>query len=94
MRVSQEKVRFPLTLSDLLELRGRKIAIRIEIYENGSVAFLEGDDDFFAEGPTIKEAKENLIKSLEDELAFLHEHRDELGADLKEKHRLLQSILR
>jgi len=90
MKVSQEKVRFPLTLTDLLELRDRRISIRIEIYENGTVAFLEADDDFFAEGRTIKEAKGNLLKSLEDELGFLHEHRDELGTDLKEKYRLLQ----
>ncbi|MCK4392119.1 hypothetical protein KAX17_04370 [Candidatus Bipolaricaulota bacterium] len=94
MKVSQEKVRFPLTLSDLLELRGRKIAIRIEICENGSVAFLEEEDDFFAAGKTIKEARENLIKSLEDELSFLYRHRDELGPDLKEKYRFLQGILR
>lgn len=93
MKVSQEKVRFPLTLSDMLEFQSRKIAIRIEIYENGTVASLEADDDLFAEGRTVKEAKENLAKSLEDELSFLDKHRDELGTDLKEKYRLLQSVL-
>lgn len=69
-KVSQEKVRLPLTLNDLLELRDRKIAIRIEICENGAVAFREAKDDFFAAGKIIEEARGNLIKSLEDELSF------------------------
>jgi len=94
MRVSQGKVRFPLNLSDLLELRGRKIPIRIEVCENGSVAFLEAEDDFFGAGKTIKETRENLIKSLEDELSFLYRHQAELSTDLKEKYRFLQGILR
>jgi len=94
MKVSQERASFPLTLRDMLDFQGREISIRIEIYEDTSVAFLDAEDDFFAAGRTIKEAKENLAKSLEDELDFLDRHRDELGADLKEKQRLLQRILR
>lgn len=45
-----------MTLSDLLELRDRKIAIRIEIFENGAITFLEAEYDFFATDKIIKEA--------------------------------------
>ena len=94
MKVSQERAELPLTLSDVLEFRSREVLIGIEIYENSTVAFLEADDDFFAEGRTIKEAKENLVKSLEDELSFLDKHRDELGAELQEKQQRLEAVLR
>jgi len=77
-----------------LELQGRAIPIRIEIYEDGTVAFLAADDDLFAEGRTISEAKENLAKGLEDELSFLEKHRDELSAELQEKRRHLRSAIR
>jgi hypothetical protein len=45
-----------VTLSDLLERRDRKIAIRIEIFENGAITFLEAEYDFFATDKIIKEA--------------------------------------
>ncbi len=60
-KVSQEKVRLPLTLSDLLELRDRKVAIRIEICENGAVAFLEAEDDSSSTVPGGTEAGNALL---------------------------------
>ncbi len=48
----------------------QKDLYRIEICENGAVAFLGAEDDFFAAGKIIKEAEKNPIKSLEDKLSF------------------------
>ncbi len=93
MKTILDRVKFPLLLKDVVELAGKKIALRIEIHEERALAFLDRDDDFFAEGKTIKEAKQSLIRGLKDELHFLHRHRDELSHELKNKYQLLQDIL-
>lgn len=92
MKTALNKVTFPLRLKDVVEVEGKKVAIRIEIHEEGALALLEAEDDFFAEGQTVKEAKQNLIKSLKDEFHFLHKHRDELSHNLKSKYQFLQQI--
>ncbi len=86
-------VRLPLVVEDVLELRGRRLPIRLEINDDGVTAFLQAEDDFFAAGKTIKEARESLAKALEDELAFFKTHRAELGPELQAKYRLLRNLL-
>ena len=86
---------YPLRITDKLEMgKKNKILIKLEIQEDCVMVFLANDEDFFAEGKTIKEAKQNLKKSLDDELAFLSKHRSELSLDLANKLEILLKILK
>ena len=86
---------YPLRITDKLEMgKKNKILIKLEIQEDCVMVFLANDEDFFAEGKTIKEAKQNLKKSLDDELAFLSKHRSELSLDLVNKLEILLKTLK
>ena len=86
---------YPLRITDKLEMgKKNKILIKLEIQEDCVMVFLANDEDFFAEGKTIKEAKQNLKKSLDDELTFLSKHRSELSLDLANKLEILLKILK
>jgi hypothetical protein len=86
---------YPLRITDELETgKKNKIPVKLEIQEDCVIIFLTNDEDFFAEGKTIKEAKQNLKKSLDDELIFLNKHRSELSIDLTNKLEFLSKILK
>jgi bifunctional DNA-binding transcriptional regulator/antitoxin component of YhaV-PrlF toxin-antitoxin module len=82
----------PISLRDVLPIKEKEIPIRLEIHEECTLAFLERDEDFFAEGKTIKEAKENLLRGLQDEFEFLQRHVAELSYELQEKYEFLQDL--
>lgn len=84
----------PLSIQDVLTMGSRQIPIRIEIHEESTLAYLEADEDFFAEGKTIKEAKENLLQGLCDELEFFERHASELSDELRHKYELIQELLK
>jgi len=84
--------KFPLIIDDLLIHQARQIPITLEIHEECVVALLPADVDFFSEGKTIQEAKENLLRGLADEWKFLRKHQDELSAELGAKYRLLKKL--
>lgn len=86
-------LKFPLPLVDYLGVRGKKLKIILEIYEDTVVAYLAQDRDIFAEGPTIRKAKTNLRASLNDEYASLLQHEREMSKALKNKLAVLQGLL-
>jgi len=89
-----KQVTLPFSISDALTVGGRKIPVRIEIHEESTLAYLEADEDFFAEGKTIKEAKESLLRGLQDELEFFKSHASELSDELRRKYELIRELLR
>jgi len=86
------KLKFPLPLSDHFVLKGKKIKILLEIYEDTVIAYFAEDRDIFAEGPTIHKAKANLSSSLTDEYNFLLLHKKELSKELKTKLASLRRV--
>ena len=90
---TKTRPKFPLTVDDLLELQSRQIPIILEIHEECVIALLSADTDFFAEGKTIQEAKESLLRGLTDEWKFLRKHEDELSEELAAKYKLLKKLL-
>ena len=91
--VLSTELKFPLPLVDYLGVRGKKLKILLEIYEDTVIAYLAQDRDIFAEGPTIRKAKTNLRASLNEEYAFFLRHEKELSKDLKNKLTVLQRLL-
>lgn len=87
------ELKFPLPLVDHLGVRGKRLRILLEIYEDTVIAYLAQDRDIFAEGPTVRKAKTNLRTSLNDEYAFLLQHERELSKALKNKLTVLQELL-
>lgn len=78
---------------DYLGVRGKKLKILLEIYEDTVIAYLVQDRDIFAEGPTVRKAKINLRASINAEYAFFLWHKEELSKALKNKLAALQEIL-
>jgi len=76
--ISRE-MKYPLPLIEYVLIKGKKIKIYIEIYDDTVLAYLADDRDIFAEGETIKKAKVNLRKSLLDEFNFLIRYEKELS---------------
>ena len=87
------ELKFPLPLVDYLGVRGKKLRILLEIYEDTVVAYLAQDRDIFAEGPTVRKAKANLRASINAEYAFFLQHEKELSKDFKSKLAALQGLL-
>lgn len=87
------ELKFPLPLVDYLGVKGKKLKILLEIYEDTVLAYLAQDRDIFAEGPTVRKAKTNLRASINDEYAFFLRHEEELSKALKNKLAILQEIL-
>lgn len=87
------ELKFPLPLVDYLNVRGKKLRILLEIYEDTVVAYLAQDRDIFAEGPTIRKAKTNLRASINAEYDFFQQHEKELSKDFKRKLAVLQGLL-
>ena len=87
------KMKYPLPLIEYILIRGKKIKIYIEIYDDTVVTYLAVDREIFAEGETIKKAKVNLRKSLLDEYDFLIRHEKELSDELEGKLSTLRSIV-
>jgi hypothetical protein len=85
--------KFPLTVLDTIITGVRPIPITLEIHEDCVIAFLTQDENFFAEGKTVQDAKENLLLGLKDELQFFQKHEDELSDPLKAQHKLLKKLL-
>ena len=90
--ISRE-MKYPLPLVEYILIKGNKIKIYLEIYDDTVIAYLAADKDIFAEGATIKKAKINMRKSLLDEYDFLKRHGEELSIELKEKLYTLQGIV-
>ena len=86
-------MKYPLPLIEYVILRGKKLKIYTEIYDDTVVAHLADDREIFAEGETIKKAKVNLRKSLLDEYNFLIRHEKELSDELGGKLLTLRSII-
>ena len=88
------ELKFPLPLFDHLLIKGKKVKILLEIYEDTVVAYLAQDRDIFAEGPTVHKAKTNLLSSMMDEYEFFSRHQKELSKELKNKLPALRRIFR
>lgn len=87
------ELKFPLPLVDHLALKGKKVKILLEIYEDSVVAYLAEDRDIFAEGLTVQKAKSNLRASIMDEYEFFLRHRKDLSREFRRKLSVLQGIL-
>ena len=85
-------LKFPLPLSDHIVIKGKKVKILLEIYEDTVIAYFAEDRDIFAEGPTIHKAKANLLSSFTDEYHFLLRHKKDLSRRLNIKLACLRRI--
>jgi len=90
--ISSEK-KYPLALIEYILIKGEKIKIYIEIYDDTVLAYLADDRDIFAEGETIKKAKVNLQKSLLDDFNFLIRHEKELSDEFAVRLSTLRNIV-
>ncbi len=79
MKVIIEKSKYPIVLRDYLSIGKKKARVKIEIHEDKVISFLDSEEDFFAEGKTVKEAKDNPINVMLDEKEFFERHKEELG---------------
>ena len=92
MKAVIEKSKYPIVLRDYLSIGKRKARVKIEIHEDKVISFLDGEEDFFAEGRTVKEAKDNLITVMLDEKEFFERHKEELGKPLITKYQKLLEL--
>jgi hypothetical protein len=86
-------LKFPLPVFDHIRIKGKRVRVVLEIYEDTVVAYLAQDRDIFAEGPTVQKAKAMLLSSIQDEYEFLSRHRKELSKELKGKLAFLRRII-
>jgi predicted RNase H-like HicB family nuclease len=88
------QVSYPIELHEGFELpNGKTVDILIEVHEDGVIARIETMPEIFAAGATVAEARTNLLKAIEDELAFLSKHENELSDALKERLFRLRKVM-
>jgi hypothetical protein len=78
-----------LVFKDMLPVAGVEVPVEIQVFANGDILALLPDTDLAAEGSDLEQAKVNLLRTIEDDYAYLFKRRDLLNQHLTgQLHRL------